>query len=59
MEGRKMWGSHIPMVGMGARPLPAALRKGRIPSTILAVGIGSQPLARWVRSLNEHLILAL
>lgn len=54
-----MWGSHIPMVGMGARPLPAALRKGRIPSTILAVGIGSQPLARWVRSLNEHLILAL
>lgn len=52
MEEKKIWGSHIPMVGMEPEPLPAALRRGRAPSPILAVGICPRLLARWGRSLN-------
>lgn len=35
MEEKKIWGSHIPMVGMEPEPLSTALRVGRAPATFL------------------------
>lgn len=35
MEEKKIWGSHIPMVGMEPGPLSIALRVGRAPAAFL------------------------